>query len=259
MNNQALSNFEIIGLTLSLGTLLGSCGINVAHELGHKQNFLAQICSVILLTPSFYNHFIIEHNKGHHKYVATPGDPATAKLRESIYRFWIRSVVGTYLNAWKIEFKRMEKNKWPKFYYKNLMILFFILNVIYVMAILYFFGTFAACVLIAAGTISFLFLETINYVEHYGLKRDLLTNGRYERVMPKHSWNSNHYLGRIILYELTRHSDHHYLANKKYQILDHHESSPQLPYGYPSSMLLSLIPPLWFKIMDKRLKSYATV
>nr|WP_321539671.1 fatty acid desaturase [Flavobacterium piscinae] len=96
-------------------------------------------------------------------------------------------------------------------------------------------------------------LETINYIEHYGLKRKKLPSGRYERVTEKHSWNSNHILGRIILYELTRHSDHHYKSTKEYQILECHEESPQLPYGYPTSMVLSFIPPLWFSIMNKRI------
>ena len=95
-----------------------------------------------------------------------------------------------------------------------------------------------------------LLLETINYVEHYGLRRRKLDNGRYERVMPWHSWNSNQYLGRIILYELTRHSDHHYLASREYQILRHMDEAPQLPAGYPAMMLLALLPPAWFRVMD---------
>jgi len=105
----------------------------------------------------------------------------------------------------------------------------------------------------SAACFSFLLLETINYIEHYGLTRNKLSNGKYERVLPKHSWNSNHELGRIMLYELTRHSDHHYLANKKYQILEHHEDAKQLPFGYPASMLLSFFPPLWFRIMNPKL------
>ncbi len=100
------------------------------------------------------------------------------------------------------------------------------------------------------SVISFLFLETINYVEHYGLLRKKDSNGRYERVKPNHSWNSNHTIGRIVLYELTRHSDHHFKSSKKYQLLNYYEESPQLPYGYPASILLSLVPPLWFYMMD---------
>ena len=134
------------------------------------------------------------------------------------------------------------------------MFAFSLLQIIYVFLLIQFFGVTAAAYMILTGVISFLFLESINYIEHYGLSRRLLDSGRYERVQPWHSWNSNHYLGRIILYELTRHSDHHFLANKKYQLLDHHDSSPQLPYGYPSSMLLSMVPPLWFKIMNGKVE-----
>jgi alkane 1-monooxygenase len=106
---------------------------------------------------------------------------------------------------------------------------------------------------IGIAVVGFLLLETINYIEHYGLRRARLANGRYEKVEAKHSWNANYELGRILLYELTRHSDHHYKANKKYQLLDHHDSSPQLPFGYPASMLIALLPPIWFKLINPRL------
>ena len=106
------------------------------------------------------------------------------------------------------------------------------------------------------SVISFLFLETINYVEHYGLLRKKDSNGRYERVKPNHSWNSNHTIGRIVLYELTRHSDHHFKSSKKYQVLESLEDCPHLPYGYPTSILLSLIPPVWFRIMNPLVKNY---
>jgi alkane 1-monooxygenase len=107
---------------------------------------------------------------------------------------------------------------------------------------------------ILMAIVGFLMLETVNYIEHYGLERNKLENGRYERVQPWHSWNSNHILGRLMLYELSRHSDHHFKASKKYQTLLHHDESPQLPYGYPMSMLLSFVPPLWFRIMNPRVK-----
>ena len=105
---------------------------------------------------------------------------------------------------------------------------------------------------IPAAIVGILLLETVNYIEHYGLLRLKTKSNRYERVAEKHSWNSNHVIGRIVLYELTRHSDHHFKSSKKYQILDCHEESPQMPFGYPTSMVLALIPPLWFFIMNKR-------
>ena len=107
---------------------------------------------------------------------------------------------------------------------------------------------------LAAATIGFLLLETVNYIEHYGLQRSQKSDGKYERAMPQHSWNSNHILGRLMLFELSRHSDHHYLASRKYQILQHHEDAPQLPTGYPGSMILALVPPLWFYVMNKKIK-----
>ena len=121
------------------------------------------------------------------------------------------------------------------------------------LASLYFLFGFETMIFgISVGVLSFLFLETINYIEHYGLLRSKTETGRYERVQTIHSWNSNHLIGRIVLYELTRHSDHHYKASKKYQVLEHKRESPQLPFGYPTSILISLVPPLWFKLMNPR-------
>ncbi|NNE15416.1 MAG: alkane 1-monooxygenase [Saprospiraceae bacterium] len=251
INSGSLSNLEIIGYVLSFGTFLGACGINVAHELGHKENKFYKLLSVALLLPSFYTHFIIEHNRGHHKNVGTPKDPASAKKGDLIYSFWVRSIIGSYINAWKLEHQRIRSKKFGFIY--NAMIWFTIMQIIYALSLNYFIGTKGLLIFLLIAIISVIFLESINYIEHYGLRRQLLESGRYERVMPKHSWNSNHYFGRIVLYELTRHSDHHYLANKKYQILDHHDDSPQLPFGYPAAMIISLIPPLWFKFIHPHL------
>lgn len=243
---------ETVGLILSFGTMMGACGINVAHELGHRKSKALQFAGKVLLLPCLYNHFFIEHNRGHHKHIATDEDPASALKNENIYSFWIRSVYNSYINAWKLESKRLG-NKYLSL--KNEMIIYTMLTFSYI-AIVYLATSFSlVLIMLAMGVTSFLLLETINYIEHYGLRRKKLENGRYERVQPIHSWNSNHYLGRIILYELTRHSDHHYLANKEFQILEHHQDSPQLPLGYPSCMLMSLVPPLWFKVMNERLPS----
>ncbi len=250
------SKFELTGQVISYGILLGSCGINVAHELGHKDKWYAKYSSILLLVPSLYSHFFIEHNRGHHKNVATREDPATARFGESLYYFWIRSVFGSYRNAWRLENNRLDTQNKSIIGLENQMMRFTIYQLAYLILLFCLFNLMTVMIILAIGVISFLFLEMINYVEHYGLIRSKLGSGRYERVQPWHSWNSNHQLGRIILYELTRHSDHHFLANKKYQCLDHHESSPQLPHGYPTSMLISLVPPLWFKTMDTRVVKY---
>jgi alkane 1-monooxygenase len=238
---------------ISLGIILGSNGINVAHELGHRKKLYERILGKILLVPSHYTHFFIEHNHGHHLDVSTPEDPSTAKYNQSLYSFWWQSVSGTYMKAWKIQKKINEINNISFFSPKNDMFWFTIFQISYLISLYALFGLKVLIVGISAGIIGFLLLETINYIEHYGLKRKKLPSGRYERVTEKHSWNSNHILGRIILYELTRHSDHHYKSTKEYQILECHEKSPQLPYGYPTSMVLSFIPPLWFSIMNKRI------
>ena len=104
-----------------------------------------------------------------------------------------------------------------------------------------------------SALIGALLLETVNYIEHYGLTRQQTTNNQYDRVQPAHSWNSNHVLGRLLLFELSRHSDHHYMASRKYQILRNVDEAPQMPTGYPGMMLLSLFPTLWFNVMHAQM------
>ena len=248
-----ISLHEIIGVVLSLGIVLGSNGINVAHELGHRNTLYERILGKLLLIPSHYTHFFIEHNHGHHLHVSTPEDPSTAKYNQSLYVFWIQTVFGTYTKAWQIQRKLNQMENRSIFSVKNDMFWFTLIQISYLISIYYFFGKVGFLVALLAGIVGFLLLETINYIEHYGLKRNLLPSGRYERVSEKHSWNSNHILGRIMLYELTRHSDHHYKSQKKYQILEYHDASPQMPFGYPTSMVLSLFPPVWFAVMNKRI------
>ncbi|MGL2962615.1 alkane 1-monooxygenase [Flavobacterium sp. RSB2_4_14] len=248
-----LSLFEIIGMTISLGIILGANGINVAHELGHREKLFERILGKLLLIPSHYTHFFIEHNHGHHLHVSTPEDPSTAKYNQNLYAFWYQTITGTYSKAWQIQKKlnQIENRSW--FSIKNDMFWFTIIQISYLVLIFYFFGKTGLIVALFSGIVGFLLLETINYIEHYGLKRNQLASGRYERVTEKHSWNSNHILGRIMLYELTRHSDHHFKSQKKYQILEYHDVSPKMPYGYPTSMVLSFFPPLWFAVMNKRI------
>lgn len=245
--------WELIGIILSLGVVLGSNGINVAHELGHREKLYERILGKLLLIPSHYTHFFIEHNHGHHLHVSTPEDPSTAKFNQSLYAFWIQTVCGTYTKAWQIQKKlnKIENRSWYSI--KNDMFWFTIIQISYLLLVYIFFGFIGFTIALVSGIIGFLLLETINYIEHYGLRRNLLPSGRYERVSEKHSWNSNHILGRIMLYELTRHSDHHYKSQKKYQVLEYHDTSPQMPFGYPTSMVLSLFPPLWFAVMNKRI------
>ncbi|MFK7808246.1 MAG: alkane 1-monooxygenase [Saprospiraceae bacterium] len=253
LQTTVLQTYETVGLTLSMGVIVGSFGINIAHELGHRSTSYEQLFAKLLLLPAMYMHFNIEHNRGHHKHVATPKDPSSARKGESLYAFWFRSVIGVYVGAWQLEASRLQREGKSVLSFSNEMIWFQIAQVAYLVVVGFFFGWDIVPFAIAIAVTGFLLLETVNYIEHYGLSRKQLKSGRYETVLPKHSWNANHELGRIVLYELTRHSDHHFKADRKYQILRHLEESPQLPYGYPTSMLIAMVPPVWFNLMDKRL------
>ena len=253
VTSQSVSNIEIIGLTLSLGIVLGTNGINVAHELGHRIKTKERYLGKLLLLPSLYMHFYIEHNFGHHVNAATHEDPATAKYNQTVYSFWITSVIRQYINAWRLQSKLLKQNGTHVFSPKNDMLWYLIIQILYLVLILFIFGPTGLLFAQSAAIVGFLLLETVNYIEHYGLMRKKLSSGRYERVKEVHSWNSNHVVGRIVLYELTRHSDHHYKSSKKYQLLDYYNSSPQMPYGYPTSMVMSFLPPLWFKVMNPRI------
>lgn len=257
VSGQTLAGFEIIGLTLGVGIVAGTCGINVAHELGHRAKRNEQLLAQIMLLPTLYQHFFVEHNRGHHKNVATDADPASARQGENVFAFWRRSVVGSWQNAWALEYERLAKEGKPTYSWANLMLRYVVCQAFWLLAIFCFFSWQGLLGAIAIATVGFLLLETVNYIEHYGLRRRTLSTGRPEPVSPRHSWNSDHELGRIFLYELTRHSDHHYKSTRKYQVLRHMDESPQLPFGYPTSIVLALMPPLWFRLMDKQVAQYA--
>jgi alkane 1-monooxygenase len=250
-----LSTLELAGRITSMGLLCGTFGINVGHELGHRRGKFEQTLAKIALMSSLYMHFFIEHNKGHHKHVATPNDPSSARYNEIIYTFYFRTIVLSYLSAWNIangELKRAGKKVWTL---SNEMVQLHIIQLIFVASIYFMFEGLITLYFFGAAFFGIILLETVNYIEHYGLQRKHLGNNNYERTMPEHSWNSNHFLGRIFLFELSRHSDHHFLASRKYQVLRHYTTSPQLPTGYPGSMLISLVPPLWFYLMNKRVNA----
>jgi alkane 1-monooxygenase len=254
MSYDQLAWYDITGRVLVMGLLCGVFGINVGHELGHRSAVFEQTLAKLLLLTSQYMHFYIEHNKGHHKRVATPEDPSSARLGEPVYRFYLRTIIFSYASAWQIANKESRKKGRPVYSIHNEMIRFTLIQALFLALIVFAFGWQTAFYYIIAASIGILLLETVNYIEHYGLQRKPTGDGKYERAMPEHSWNSNHVIGRLMLFELSRHSDHHYLASRKYQILRHHDDSPQMPTGYPGMMILSLIPPLWFRIMNRRIE-----
>ncbi len=252
VQNHTGSLLELTGIVTAMGLMCGVFGINVGHELGHRKSRWQQLVGELLLLSSLDMHFLPYHNAGHHKHVATPDDPATARKGEWVFWFWVRSNFTSWWQAWQLEARRMRKLSKPVLSVSNRMVVYQFAQVGLLIVVFAFFGTKVLLAFLVAAVFGVLLLETVNYIEHYGLVRNKNYEGKYERVRPWHSWNSDHIIGRVILFELSRHSDHHYKASKRYQLLESGKDSPQMPTGYPGMMLLALIPPLWFRVMNPR-------
>lgn len=254
MKDAQLTTIEYIGRISAMGLMCGVIGINVGHELGHRNNRFDEFLGEILLLTSLDTHFLPYHNSGHHFNVATPKDAATARKNEIVYLFWIRSHFQSYYQAWETENRRLKNSGRNWFHLQNRMLIYTICNILLLVGILFLFGLNALLAFTAAAVFGILLLETVNYIEHYGLLRKQNEKGRYERVKRTHSWNSDHRIGMLMLFNLSRHSDHHYNGSKHYQLLKSLPESPQMPTGYPGMMLVALVPPLWFSIMNKKLQ-----
>jgi alkane 1-monooxygenase len=252
-----LSVVDKIGLTLTIGCVSG-IAINTAHELGHKRASSERWLGKVALAQSFYGHFFIEHNRGHHVRVATPEDPASSRLGESFYAFWPRTVRGSLASSWELErerFRRLERSPWTL---RNDLLGAWLMSVVLYGALLAVFGLEIAPWLAIQVVFGFSLLEVVNYLEHYGLlrqKRDDGT-GRYERCQPQHSWNSNNVASNVFLYHLQRHSDHHAHPLRRYQALRHFDEAPELPTGYAGMIVLALFPPLWRRVMDPKVVAH---
>ncbi|ORW29547.1 alkane 1-monooxygenase [Mycobacterium paraense] len=244
-----------VGLMAAVG-LVGGLAINAAHELGHTRIQAERRLSKVALAQTCYGHFYVEHNRGHHVRVATPEDPASARLGEHLYAFIPRSVLGGLRSAWRLEADRlagMGKSRWSLSNdvlnaWPMTAALFTVLSV--------WFGPVVLPWLIGQAIIGFCLLETVNYMEHYGLRRQKLPSGRYERVRPAHSWNSSSVITNVLLFHLQRHSDHHANPLRPYQVLRHVDEAPQLPSGYSAMLLVALLPPLWRRVMDPRVLDF---
>jgi alkane 1-monooxygenase len=249
-----LNVVDKIGLAISIGAI-GGIGINTAHELGHKREANERWLSKIALAQSFYGHFYIEHNRGHHVRVATPEDPASSRFGENFYQFWPRTVGGSLKSAWNLERKRYARKHTHPFHLGNDVLNAWLMSTVLWGALIAVFGWGIAPYLVIQAIMGFSLLEVVNYMEHYGMLRQKVGVGdrqRYERVDPSHSWNSNNIATNVLLYHLQRHSDHHANPTRRYQTLRDFEESPVLPTGYAGMIVLAIIPPLWRKVMDQR-------
>jgi alkane 1-monooxygenase len=243
------SVFVRVGWALSTALSCGGIGISVAHELVHRRSRAEQWVGRLLLTTVLYMHFAIEHVRGHHLAVATAEDAATARRGESVYRFLLPSIFGQIVSAWRLEIQRLAARGRGAWSLQNEMLWFAVIQAAWLALLAFVFGALFLPAYLVVAVVSFTILEVVNYIEHYGLERRRLANGRYETVEVHHSWNSDHLVSRMMLFELTRHSDHHAMASKPYQALRSADSAPQLPTGYPGMVLVALVPPLWFRIM----------
>ncbi|MCK5769874.1 MAG: alkane 1-monooxygenase [Algiphilus sp.] len=250
-----LAWWAYLGAAVSVGIVSG-VSINTGHELGHKTDGFEQWLAKIALATSAYGHFFVEHNRGHHVRVATPEDPASSRMGESFYAFLPRTVIGSLRSAWEIEARRLERNGHGVWSIHNHNLQAWAMTVVLFTGLTAWFGWIVLPFLLIQAVYGFSLLEVVNYLEHYGLRRQKLDSGRYERCQPRHSWNNNHTVTNLLLYQLQRHSDHHANPTRSYQALRHFDEAPQLPTGYAGMITLAYVPWLWYRVMDPKVVTH---
>ncbi len=251
----SVSVVELVGAIVAVGMTGGVIGITVAHELVHRSSRIDRALGNALLVLVSYRHWATEHVAGHHKHVATPEDPATARLGESLPSFLLRSTGRSFLSSWQIE-ERRNSRRGVRSPLKNPVLWGVFASCSVGLGLGLVFGPRAVGFFFAQSAVAVAFLETINYIEHYGLERRQLRPGVYERVTPVHSWNASHWLTNVLLFNLQRHSDHHAWPARPYYKLRHRPDAPQLPTGYAGMALLAMVPPLWRRVMDPRVAEH---
>ena len=256
IGTQVLPWWAFVALTLGMG-FESSAAILLGHELGHKNNRADRTAAQVINGLVGYGHFCIEHNRGHHVHVSTPEDCASARMGESIYKFVRREIPGAFKRGWRHECERLAKLGYGAFSWHNEILLSWLLTAVIGVGLIAAFGWIMVPFLALHHFYAWYGLTQANYVEHYGLLRQKLPNGRYELCQPRHSWNTNHIFSNLISFHLQRHSDHHANALRPYQTLRDFDDLPRLPSGYPGSFGLAAIPPLWFKVMDAKLMQWA--
>ena len=250
-----LSVLGWIGLLATTGLVSGA-GINLAHELGHRRASWAVWLARVALAPACYGHFQVEHNRGHHVRVATPEDPASARFGESYWAFLPRTLSGSLQSAWRLERDRLRRVQRPAWHPSNVLLQAWAMSLVLLLAVAAWLGPLAVLFFLLQALYGAALLETVNYIEHYGLLRQRGPDGRPERCGPQHSWNSNHLVSNLLLFQLQRHADHHAHPTRPYQALRHFDDAPQLPAGYSALIPVACIPPLWFWLMDRRVLAH---
>ena len=252
VSSQNLDAWAVLVLAITAGAYSG-LGINTAHELGHKKEPVERLLAKIALSIPAYGHFCVEHNRGHHRYVATPEDPASARMGESIYRFALREIPGAFRRGWLVESERLGRKGKATWSLHNDILQSYIGSVLLQGGLILAFGWIMIPFLAIHNVWAWYQLTSANYIEHYGLLREKDANGNYERCLPHHSWNANYTFSNIVLFHLERHSDHHANSSRRYQSLRNFGDIPELPNGYFGTYLIAYIPWLWYQVMDRRL------
>jgi alkane 1-monooxygenase len=242
----------VLQISTAVGAIGGMCAVPVAHELMHQSSRWTRAVAELVMTSLSYPHFCIEHVHGHHRNVGTPNDPATARLGESVYAFYPRAVSGSVASAWRLEIARLRNMGLGTASTHNRMLRYAaLLAAVYALVYLRW-GEIGVAYFILQSVIGFSVVEIINYVEHYGLTRREISPGRFEPVGAAHAWNSSHRISNWLLFGVARHSDHHCDSRRPFSSLRDLADAPFLPAGYFSMFLLALVPPLWHRVMDRR-------
>ena len=252
VGTESLSPWSVLALAITAGMYSG-LGINTAHEMGHKKTELERLLAKIVLAVPAYGHFCIEHNRGHHTHVATPEDPASSRMGESIYKFALREIPGAWVRGWNQEKSRLERLGLPVLHWKNEILQSYAISAVLQLGLIVAFGWIMIPFLALHNVWAWYQLTSANYIEHYGLMRQKDASGRYERCQPHHSWNANYIFSNIVLFHLERHSDHHANPTRRYQSLRNFDGLPELPNGYYGMYMIAYVPWLWYRVMDHRL------
>ena len=253
INYLNLTFYESFMIGLGTGIAGGAVGITTAHELIHRKSQIMKAIGISLLVLCFYSHFRIEHIYGHHINVATKDDPATARKGENFYKFLIRCVVTGYLSAWKIERDILLKKRLSFFSLRNRMIYYTFFNLFLFLFCLVVAKLNGLIFIFTHSAISIILLEVVEYIQHYGLVREKSDSNSLEKYNHSHSWNSRHSIADWSTFNLGLHAEHHSISNKPYPLLSQEKKIREMPVNYPTMILMALIPPIWFRVIDRRI------
>jgi len=253
-----LSALETIILFFGVGVVTGTVGINYSHELMHQRDRGERFLADILLAMVLYSHFRSEHLLVHHRHVGTPRDPVTARLGEGFHRFFARVLVGSLRSAFRAETDMLARKGRPWTDLSNPFFRYWAMQAVMLLLALLIGGWAGLALFVWQAFVAVWQLELVNYVEHYGLTRKHLGDGRYEHVKPQHSWNAAHRASNWLLINLQRHSDHHYKPDRRFPLLQTYTEAdaPQLPYGYPLMTMAAMVPPIWRRVMNPRVRRW---